>query len=175
MSGFKVVGLDKFIKDVDKLADNVKTETQLVLNDFAERVVQDAKQLVASNSSNEGRLLNSISYSNGDLNVSIVAAVIYAPFIEFGTRKFASQYLSSLPQDWQTYAATFKGQSGPGTFDDFFRAIMAWVKRKGIDDKAAYPIARSILINGIRPKPFLYPSINKNLPLLLSDLKSIFN
>jgi hypothetical protein len=103
----------------------------------------------------------------------VQASARYAAYIEFGTRKFAAAYVSSLPADWASYAATFKGSAG-GTFKEMVLSIMAWCKRKGIDDKAAYPIARSIMINGIRPKPFIYPSFNAEFPLLIQDIKAIF-
>jgi hypothetical protein len=52
---------------------------------------------------------------------------------------------------------------------------MGWCKRKGIDEKAAYPIARKIIINGIKQRPFLYPSVIKNTPILIQDIKDIYS
>ncbi len=195
-TGIQIKGLDKFIDKMEDLATETRDDMQTALNAFGERVVQDAKQLVASNSSDEGHLLGSIGYSKGsNLSVEIVAATVYAAYIEFGTRRYAAQYVATLPQDWQSYASTFRGKTGNGTFDQFIQAIMAWVQRKGIGglrtksgnvsgsrdslsamQSAAYAIALNILQNGIRPKPFLYPSIyegRRNLDLLMEDLKAI--
>jgi hypothetical protein len=104
--------------------------------------------------------------------MKVGAATIYAAFLEFGTRKYAAQYVASLPADWKSYAATFKGSSG-GSFDELLKAIMGWVKRKGIDSDAAYPIALKIIREGIKPKPFLYPAINANLKQLQDDLNNV--
>lgn len=170
----KVKGLDKLIADFDNLAKDTQVKTNVALDAFGQKVVRDAKGLVSLNSSDEGKLNNSINSTVGSLNVTITANIGYAAYIEFGTRKFAAAYVSSLPSDWQTFAATFKGR-GEGDFKSFLLAIMGWVKRKGIDNKAAYPIARKILKDGIRAKPYLYPSIQKNIPVLEKDLENIFN
>ncbi len=173
MFKIEVTGVDATLKKFDTLAKKTKQDVQAALNDFGDRTVENAKMLVSANSSDEGALLRSITTTYGDGNVSVQASARYAAYIEFGTRKFAAAYVSSLPADWASYAATFKGSAG-GTFKEMVLSIMAWCKRKGIDDKAAYPIARSIMINGIRPKPFIYPSFNAEFPLLIQDIKAIF-
>jgi hypothetical protein len=169
----EVKGLDATIKKFETLAQRTQDDVQASLNDFGDRVEEMSKRLVAANSSDEGALLRSISKQYGNGNVSVKASARYAAYIEFGTRKFAASYVGSLPPDWASYAATFKGSAG-GTFQEFLMSIMAWCRRKGIDEKAAYPIARSIMINGIRPRPFLYPSVNAELPQLIDDIKAIF-
>jgi HK97 gp10 family phage protein len=169
----EVKGIDTLIKKFDKLAKDAKTEVQAELNDWADTTAQNAKSLVSANSSDEGMLLRSINPNYGNGTASVTASAKYAAYIEFGTRKFAAAYVSSLPADWQTYAATFKGSTG-GTFEQFLLSIIGWVSRKGIDKKAAYPIARKIMIDGIKPKPFLYPSVQKTLPVLRKNLRAIF-
>ncbi|NBW21282.1 MAG: HK97 gp10 family phage protein, partial [Caulobacteraceae bacterium] len=154
----EVKGLDTLIKKMDKLAKDVQKDVQAELNAWADDTATMAISLVAANSSDEGLLKNSIKPKYGNGNASVVAATKYAAYIEFGTRKFASAYVGTLPADWATYANTFKGSVG-GTFDDLLLSIMLWVGRKGIDKDAAYPIARKIMIDGIRPKPYLYPSV----------------
>ena len=169
----QVKGIDALIRKMDKLASNVQKDVQAELNDWADTTAQNAKSLVSANSSDEGMLLRSINPNYGNGSASVTASAKYAAYIEFGTRKYAAGYVSSLPADWQTYAATFKGKTG-GTFNEFLLSIMGWVSRKGIDKKAAYPIARKIMIDGIRPKPFLYPSVQKTLPVLRKNLRAIF-
>ena len=174
MPTISIKGLDKIIGKFEDLSNNIQSDIQLALNSYILDVENDAKRLVSDKSSDEGLLLRSINTEFGDGTVAIKATAKYAAYIEFGTRKWASQYVASLPEDWQQYASQFKGpMSGGGKFDDFLRSIMAWCKRKGIDEAAAYPIAKKIMINGIRPRPFLYPSIRKNLPQLIEDLKDI--
>jgi hypothetical protein len=187
-------GLDKLIKKFDVLSREMQGIVQAELNAWADDTASNAKSLVSANSSDEGALLRSISPIYGNGSAKVVATAKYAAYIEFGTRKYAAAYVSSLPADWQTYAATFKGKAG-GDYYDFLNAILDWVKRKGItarysvktrkrlrnskaDDErlvdAAQAIALSILRNGIPAKPFLYPSVNKTLPVLKKKLRAVF-
>lgn len=165
-----IQGLNTTLVDISNLADNAKRDVQFALDDFGERVRNDAVVLAPAD---EGGIRQAIHVDKGNLSVAIVVTKDYAAYMEFGTRKFAAAYVATLPADWQSYAAQFQGKGG-GTFAEFIKAIMAWVKRKGIDDKAAYPIALSILRNGVRPHPYIYPSIQKNLPILEADIKDIF-
>ena len=169
-------GIGALVKKFDELSKEGKVAVQSALNDWADRTASDAKSLVSANSSDEGALLRSISpiYKQGAAEV--ISTSKYAAYIEFGTRKFAAAYVSSLPQDWATYAATFQGKAAMGgSFADLVQSIMGWCKRKGIDEKAAYPIARKIIINGIKQRPFLYPSVIKNTPILIQDIKDIYS
>jgi len=195
MINLKASGIEALLAKFNKLANEAQNDVQSELNAFADDVVRDAKNLVKNNSSDEGNLLRNINPEYGSGSVTITANTKYAAYIEFGTRKFAAEYVSSLPPDWQAFASTFKGKSNSGDYYDFLNAILDWVSRKGItarysvktkkklknnkgDDErllaAATAIAFSILKNGIKPRPFLYPSINKNLPILIGNIKDIF-
>lgn len=170
----QIKGIDALIKKMDRLAKDVQKDVQAELNDWADQTAANAKMLVSSNSSDEGLLLRSINPNYGNGSASVTAATKYAAYIEFGTRKFAAAYVSSLPADWQTYAATFKGKTG-GTFEQFILSIKAWAARKGITDKGhIYFIIKQIMRDGISPKPFMYPSVNKTLPILKQNLRAIF-
>jgi len=195
MINLKASGIEALLAKFNILANQAQNDVQFELNSFADDVARDAKLLVKANSSDEGNLLRNINPEYGNGSVTITANTKYAAYIEFGTRKFAAEYVSSLPTDWQAYASTFKGKSNSGDYYDFLNAILDWVDHKGItarysvktkkklknnkgDDErllaAATAIAFSILRNGIRPKPFMYPSINKNLPVLIQNIKDIF-
>lgn len=171
----KEKGLADVMKRIGQLGSEVKINGSKELNKFGFAVDANAKQLIASNSSDEGGLLRSvkvIAATPSNLTVAIVVTADYAAYIEFGTRKFAAIQVAKLPSDWQKYAAQFKGGGG-GSFAEFVQSIIDWVKRKGIDEKAAYPIALSILRNGIRAKPFLYPSVIKSLPKLTEGMQKL--
>jgi hypothetical protein len=167
-------GIGALVKKFDQLSKEGQADVQSALNDWADRTAADAKKIVSADSTDEGALLRSISPLYGSGNASVVATAKYAAYIEFGTRKFAASYVGSLPEDWATYAATFRGPAG-GTFAELLKSIMEWCRRKGIDEKAAYPIARKIIINGIKQRPFLYPSVVKNTPQLIKDIKDIYS
>lgn len=176
---------------MNKAVNNTKAEVVRELNKFAEATVTDAKLNTNPNVDN-GFLKNSIApilATPDKLMAGVVVACNYAAYVEFGTRKFAARYVASLPQDWQSYAASFKGKAG-GSMDDFIQNIMAWVLRKGIGgaktksgnlstskssldqmQQAAFNIALYILRNGVRAHPFLFPAVQKNTKLLLDRLK----
>lgn len=157
---------------IRSMGKDVQNNVQKELNAWADDVATDAKILVRANSSNEGNLLGSIRPLFGDMSASVVASASYAAYIEFGTRKYAADYVSSLPDTWEKLAGQAKGSSG-GTFKELLESITEWCRKKGIDKAAAYPIAKKILINGIRPRPFLYPSVNANTPDLMKRLQKL--
>ena len=184
-------GFDKAALEVEKLAANTREQVKVAIVDFGTKVETQAKRNAPAD---EGKLRNSINsiYNDQKMSLSITVAANYAAYMEFGTRKFAAAYVSTLPQDWKAYAATFKGKGG-GSFSEFLKAIMAWVKRKGIgglqtksgnvsqskdsvaaQESAAYVIALSILRKGVRPQPFLYPAVKAHTPGLIKDIQNIF-
>lgn len=169
MGGYKleIKGINDVLAKLD--VDKFEKDIQAALDDFGLRVVKQAKILAPVD---EGRLRQSINSTPGKLSVTIDVNVDYAAYIEFGTRKFAAAYVSSLPPDWQAFAAQFKGASG-GSFAEMIQNLMKWVKRKGIDEKAAYPIVLKILREGVRPHPFLYPSVENQRAILIKDLENL--
>lgn len=184
---------------LEKLADkkiNVEKVVEKELSAFGLGTVNDAKRLAPVD---EGYLRNSIGYTQGNLKVTITVNADYAAYVEFGTKGFAASYVATLPQDWQTFAAQFKGK-GSGDMWEFLKRLTEWVKRKGVadqaikyqkvkatgsvrtvrnrkqqkveDDAAAYNIAFSILRKGIKAHPFLYPAFEKNRLELIKNLKA---
>ena len=189
MLSIKLNGLDNLIATVEKTAKRAESETKVALTKFAKNTETEAKRLAPAN---EGRLRNSVNGTVDGFTAKITVTADYAAYLEFGTRKFAARYVATLPQDWQSYAATFRGK-GKGTFDQFIQDIMQWVRQKGIGglktksgrtseskssldamQQAAYAIALNILQNGIRPQPFVYPAVTKNTPVLEADIKKVF-
>ena len=169
----EVKGIDTLIKKMDKLAKDVQQNVQAELNDWADQTSQNAIGLVSANSSDEGLLKNSIKPYYGKGSASVKVSAKYGAYIEFGTRKYAAGYVSSLPSDWQAYAATFKGNTG-GKFKDFVQSLIGWANRTGkMDPKYAYVTALKILRDGVKARPFIYPSVNKTLPVLKKNLIAI--
>jgi hypothetical protein len=197
MIRIELKGFDKILDKFDSLTKDNQSKIQSALNDFADKTALDAKNLVSSKEiTDEGRLLNSIYPLYGNSSAGVIVNNKYAAYMEFGTRKFASSYISSLPTEWKDYAMKFHGKSQwGGSFKDFIESIMGWMKRKGIqggtysvktrrrkgnkikkeaeDKSVAYAIARKIMKDGIRARPFLYPAVNSNLPKLRQDLLNI--
>ena len=188
----KIDGLDAVLRKFKDRPKEIEKKLQEKLDTFATHTATDA----ASNTPvDEGFLKNSIKPVHERLKVTVVVAANYAAYVEFGTKGFAAKYVSTLPQDWQTFAAQYKGGGGGGNIEEFLIRIMDWVKRKGIsgtysvktkkrtkasgigqdfeDAQAAYAIALSILRKGIQAHPFLYPAFEKNRVELIRELKKI--
>lgn len=186
-ANIRIEGLDKTLARLD--VKRFESQIQTSFNNFGVRVELEAKQLAPVD---ENGLKKAIFQEPGRLSSTIGCSVNYASFVEFGTRRYAAAYVATLPPDWRAYAATTKGKTGKGTFDDFIQAIMAWVRRKGIgahttksgnkssskasldsQQQAAYFIALNILQNGIQPHPFLYPAFEFAKVKLLEQLNAI--
>lgn len=173
MVKLEIKGLDALIKKYKSKQDTLMNEVQAELNDWADTVALNAKMQLSRGTSNTGRLANSISVEYMTMKSGVRVSADYASYIEFGTRKFAAQYVSTLPGVWAEIAAKTKGGKG-GTFAQMVAAIRQWLRDRGLDEKLAYPVAKKILINGIRPQPYLYPAVNKATPMLDKNLKNIF-
>lgn len=191
-TGIKITGIKELMQSINKTVQNAEQGVTKALVKFESNVVKDAKSQLQSKTSNTGKLANSIFGDVRDNVATVVVTANYAAYIEFGTRKFAAAYVATLPQDWKSYAATFKGKGG-GTMDEFIQNIMEWVQQRGIGalktksgnnstsvssldamQSAAYAIALHILRNGIRPQPYLYPAVKEHEPKLIADIKKVF-
>lgn len=149
----QVKGLDKLIKDFEKLPNEIQDGLDRSLNaganNWANGAVRDAPVY-------DGKLRGSIrSERKGYLWYAVSANVFYAAYVEFGTKNKVQ-----VPSDLQAIAAEFKGGRG-GSFADLLDNITRWVKAKGIASgkdlkSAAFLIARSIAKNGISPHPYFF-------------------
>lgn len=163
-------GADRF-KNMGSQLESVVDD---VLNANAIELEEKAKQRAPVN---EGLLKGQISANvSGHLRKEIAVNAFYAAYIEFGTGAYAAAYASSLPPTWAEYAQKFKGK-GNGTFAEMLTNLQTWVRLKGIAQgneikSVAYLIARSILRNGIKPHPFLYPAFAQQKPILEQDLEN---
>jgi hypothetical protein len=90
-----------------------------------------------------------------DFNKFVISNENYSAYVEFGTGGKVK-----VPNEWQELAIQAKGKTGK-SFDDFLDNIKDWCRLKRIDEKFAYPIAVSILKNGIEPRPFMFPAFQK--------------
>ncbi len=200
MSGFKLTisGVNETLAKLDPA--KYKTEIQQSFQRFGEKTRQDA---IDNAPADEGHIKQEMFFELLDLGVTIGCHLDYAAYMEFGTRKFAAEYIATLPSEWQQLAAEFRGGGG-GTFAQLVLAITEWVHRKGLgsgfggdigitgtysvktrkrtgsastqatqDKQVAYLIARKILRDGVRAQPFLYPAVNANMQGLLTGLKNI--
>ena len=117
----------------------------------------------------QSRLVNSIHPEVGrkKLSTRVVTDVEYAAFVEFGTKSKAK-----IPPELSSTAEKFK-QTNSINFDEFYKDIKKWCKKKGIDEKAAYPIAISIIKNGQNAQPFLYPAFKDEVKKYMNAIKQL--
>lgn len=166
-------GLDKTLNKLNNLSGEIKADIQVAMNAFAINTTTDSKILIKSNGDDTGALANAMQYKIEDLRVVVSNSKNYSAFVEFGTKSYASKYVGSLPKDWQNYAQTFKGQK-TGTFKEFIERMVAWGNKKGFTRNQSYLAAKKIMKEGTKQKPYLYPSVQKNLQIFINDVKNIF-
>lgn len=147
----KVEGISKLIKQFEKFGEDVKLRADAELSDTADEIADIAKKNAPANL---GKLKQGIQPLRGrnKLQWGVVAKEPYSGFVEFGTgiKVF-------VPAEMKDIANSIRNNKtdGPGTALD---AIQDWCRQKGIDEQAAWPILMSILNEGLRPRPFLYPA-----------------
>ena len=181
----KVTGLAglkaEFASMAKELPDIVSGELETMSQEWVKLAKTDAP-------ADQGALRGSITYyPAGPMKYEIVAQKFYAPFMEFGTK---GKY-TPIPGT-EAIAAEFKGYKG-GDFMELLRMIVRWVKRKGItgtysvktrrrtgnkinqfaeDYSAAWPIAMSILKNGVNPHPFFFKQMHIVWPQMVRNVES---
>lgn len=187
---FNVTEFDEAIIKLESLTQKLKNQIIDETNASALKIQSEAKKNAPANF---GTLRGSIHLKEEggiDKKVYIVGSDLsYAPYVEFGTGGKVNT------QGYNEFANTFRGKTG-GTFQDMLKALVLWVKRKGItgtysiktqrrtgsrkvqskeNDSAAYAIALSILRKGLRPQPYLIPAYETEVSLLKDRIKNIVN
>jgi hypothetical protein len=184
MFNVKLQGLSGFKNGIAAASKNVKIIVDAELQSASADFVSGARR---DTPIDQGSLKRSISYfKQREFEYSVIAQIFYSPFIEFGTK---GKY-RPIPGT-EAIAAAFKGYKG-GNFQQMLKAIAAWVKRKGIagrfsvktrrrigskatqqseDLKAAWPIALSILRNGINPHPYFFKQSEIVWPKMVERIK----
>lgn len=96
----------------------------------------------------------------GKLQHFVISRVLYSAYVEFGTRANVQ-----VPSGLESFAAQYIGSPG-ATELGAKEAIFAWCSRKGIEQKAWYAIYITLMTKGMRPHPFFFPAVNRQLPLI---------
>lgn len=137
--------------------------------------VSDEMQIAANNVRNkainrvpvdQGYLRNSINVEGNELLWIVYASAEYAGHQEFGTKTKVV-----IPPEMQAEAAKFR--NGKSTKGQFKEAIADWMRRKGIPEKALWPIMAKIMKVGLKPQPFMYPSLLEGTAQLEKELNTI--
>ena len=160
----RVQGLSQLLTKLNKLGVSVDDDIDAIAEGVASEIALDARQRAPKNL---GRLQQSINYTRETkLKYNVTVGADYGAYVEFGTGVKVQ-----VPAEFAQMAAQFKGRGG--SFEDGLQAIRDWCRTKGIPEDAAYPIFISILKNGIRPQPFLYPAFVKGRLQYIQDLEQL--
>jgi hypothetical protein len=146
------INVSKLLNQINSFGNDAKRMAVGITNVVADSIVADAKQRAPSNF---GQLRLSIAKTDATIQLNrslIFSNAVYSPYVEFGTGTKVK-----IPAGFESLAAKYRGKGG-GSFDDLLDSIRDWCKKKGIDDKLAYPIAVSILRTGIKPQPYFIPA-----------------
>ena len=129
----KVTGADKIKKNVQYLRANFPEWLSAANLETAYEIRDEAQRNVKRlDAFDTGDLYDSIEVqiSPQGLSIGVGSKLKYAPFVEFGT----SPHFPPL------------------------EPIREWCRSRGIDESAAFPIARQISERGSPERPFLYPA-----------------
>jgi hypothetical protein len=102
-----ISGLDVTLANIDKRVKMFEKDIKEELNEWADGTALKAKQLAPTN---DGQLKENIHpdyATENDLKASVTVAVFYAAYVEFGTGKFAFNYVPTLPMEWQDFARLY--------------------------------------------------------------------
>jgi hypothetical protein len=184
-----VQGLDKLQKRMQTASAKIRKEIGGELKDSANKI--NAKQIRLVPVDEGGTKQATVVRKVNDLSQELLASKHSTPFMEFGTKKKVR-----IPSELQDYAKQFNLKGPNIGFDAFFLIILAWVRRKGIagrystktrrrigganqqlqeDFSAAWPIALSILRNGVNPHPFFFAPYFEERPKIVERVKKILD
>jgi hypothetical protein len=148
---------------------------QKALEDFAEKVVADAKtNLTSRNKVASGKLLNSMKVNN--IKVTNKSLELNIQMMPYGA--FVDKGVSGVKVKYNTPYSYTNKMPPPSALD-------GWIVKRGIaprNDKGhfqtrkglQFAIARSIFNNGIKPSHFLTDAVDKNYRSLPTLIQSKF-
>lgn len=150
MAGIKLSGFKEFRGRMRTLPAEIKKEVGGETFAAAKSWERMSKQLAPVD---QGRIRGAIRGNQVKETVSeVTCPVFYAPYIEFGTKRYVS-----IPAGLQAYAAQFRGGGQRGARFELQKNLFAWMDRVGIPDESQWFVYITIIVNGIKPHPFFFP------------------
>jgi HK97 gp10 family phage protein len=105
--GFRISfeGLEQTIRELKSTVSDIEEKVDFAIGVNVEAMATEAKNRAPVE---DGRLRNSISASkDAKFKYELVAGVYYAPYIEFGTGKYAATYVQGIDPEWSKLALQF--------------------------------------------------------------------
>ena len=161
----EISGLDRLLErfeavgDTKKVAEAVKMACLLV--------EREAKIKAPKGGGDDGggeNLRGSITSEYHGLTGKVFSPLEYAPYVEYGTGKFAEggKGRQEVPWVYVTNSAKKKGTGRKDYTEETAREAVAYLKSKGLDAHMTY---------GQKPRPFLIPALNENREEILNMIK----
>lgn len=164
ISGLKEL-IDKLQNVSDVLIEDVDAECRAGAYDINDEASQNIRDVEAIDT---GELLSHQQVDDSrDREYHVFNDAFHAPFIEFGT----GVQFDAHP-DWVQIAAQFKGKKS-ASFSDFVDKLKEWMRRHGYEEKNAYPAALRIIRDGLPPRPFMQPAVEKVGPKIVDRVKQL--
>lgn len=182
----KLIGLDAYMTRLKAASGSLITSIDGEVEAASKMFVAGAKKDLRKG--DRGKLRQSINYTKlAPMSYSVGVPVFYAPYVEFGTKKKVI-----VEPGFESEASAAKGLSQRGGQLKFIDTIREWVKRKGLAriknsytgrsstkkkdlEMVTFLIARSILRNGINPKPFFFKQYSPVRNKLIARVKKILS
>lgn len=191
MATVEIVGLDKLISQFDTLGTNGIRIADAVLATNVDGMVLESKQSAPAD-------LGTIRQNLGKDKITdnnVVGYNFFCNALEGGFQEFGTGGKVDVPEEMADVAATFQGYKG-GDMQAFITALTDWVRRHGLtgtysisthkrtgtkasnmdaDIQAAWVIAKTILRDGLMPRPFFYPAFVNWSSKLMPTLEQAYN
>jgi GNAT superfamily N-acetyltransferase len=165
-----IEGLPELLTIVSGLSNEVQEEVEGEILDSVLRITATQRRLAPVD---QGGLRRNIGFErkqeNDKAEFLIFSNSEQSGYIEFGTR-----YRVNIPAGLVGIAEPFQGP-GIRTRLRAKEAIYGWAKRKGIPERAWYPIFLAIMTVGIIPHPFFFGPFFDESPKLLQRIETIIN
>lgn len=182
-------GIADVIKNLNAYGAKTQALIHAELKASVQTMVRNAKKAAPKDM---GALAGEINYKEVNKTLfEYFSQAEYSGFDEFGTKR-----RRRVPPEVQKLGIQFGTSKSSGTAEQALTFITAWVKRKGIRfqsatvqkkgknagknkllsyEQTAYFIFHFIMINGIKPRPFFFPALLAETPLLQRRLEQIIN
>jgi len=101
----RIQGLDKLKKQLKKASASVEERLDIELQDSRNRIRNGARQRTPGDL---GQLKASWAVGGSKLDYTVTNDKFYAPYVEFGTGRFAKNTVAPYEEDWKQHAMEFK-------------------------------------------------------------------
>lgn len=162
----KVTGVDKLLKQFDQFGKEGEKFASGEVEAAAREIELIAKKIAPANFGKLRQLIAAEKVNKLTWNVESNAP--YAGYVEFGTGAKVV-----VPAEMQDLANSIRGKKS-GNIDEALASIKDWCHSKGIDERAAWPILMSILDEGLRPRPYMFPAWKQGSAQFIKNLNNAF-